>query len=261
MIYRLTLFTGKMELFCGSGQNGYSDGLRTSARFGYTVAVVRDPHSAIGYFLAEWTSIRYLDDVTNQVSLIAGGAAGDAADGIGSHARFEQIDSLLVTSDSLTLWCAEVTRRLAQIDRKTLAVTTCAGISIHGLVWDRATVRPDSAFYGITYDGELGRFDTATQYLQTFPALRGLRIRYQKIVCTPTGHVLFAKPRDQQTVLWVFDPVSSLLEEISDVSMDVTSALLLIESTRTLITSSYSLYISTLPAYLFRLPRCCDRDL
>ncbi len=59
------------------------------------------------YFLADQTSIRYFDEAKNAVSLVAGADEHDTADGIGSDARFSEIDSLLVTSDGRTLWCAD----------------------------------------------------------------------------------------------------------------------------------------------------------
>ncbi len=57
--------------------------------------------------MADLCSIRYFDEATDAVTLIAGHWASGSEDGIGSNARFEGINSMIVASDGLTIWCGD----------------------------------------------------------------------------------------------------------------------------------------------------------
>ncbi len=77
--------------------------------------------TGIGVFVADWTTVRYVDTATDTVSLIAGSGTNTFADGIGAVASFYMMSDLLCSVSDTENY------RTRSIDLKTYAVTTIAG--------------------------------------------------------------------------------------------------------------------------------------
>ncbi len=178
-------------MFCASA----SQGGRTTEAFCRVNAVCRDPLNPNGYFLADDTSIRYFDEATNSVRLVAGADEQGTADGIGSDARFSEIGSLLVTSDGRTLWCGDSAVREVSVATGQVTTHKCSASEVFRLCWDRAsTVAPDSAFYCTTVQEGIwfSRFDTATRRMHACPPFqRRDLVRSGADYVVSTGHIIY----------------------------------------------------------------------
>ncbi len=242
--------------FCGSSDGGFSiAGNRHTARLQVICAVCPDPiNPSNGWYIADDSSIWYFDDAKDSVVLIAGAAEGEFVDGFGSNARFEEIASLLITSDGRTLWCADFSA-LRQICIATREVTSHLHECLCSLCWDRAptpTVKPDSAFYCIQYSSVVMRYDTRTGQAERCDFTTDPMFA---VWCTPTGHVLclpFPGPNpNNPKPICVFDPITRTFEPIDGlVGVDLTSYARLDDTARTLTVAniSNSIITYTLPS-------------
>ncbi len=145
---------------CGSRDDaGFSQGkCLTEAAFLGPTSVCIDPIHPTCFFIGDWTSIRYVNTVTDAVSLLAGAEKCGFADGIGSAASFNVLLGLICTSRGDRLYAADSqNNRIRSVDIKTGTVTTVASCTDpHKLVFDRrcdGTVPADSALYVTTADG------------------------------------------------------------------------------------------------------------
>ncbi len=258
---------------CGSGNVGTKSGTRLTSCFDGPVCVIPDPRNSNGYYLAERRRIRYFDETKDRVTVLAGRERsinegwewierGEAEDGIGTAAQFDNISAITIDSCGDTIWCADQRGGVRWIEVDSGQVTTTSYHDCVYLVcWDRAAVEPDSALYCLTLGdgGEISRFDIASNAMAAPIATGGV----QQFVVTPTGHIIFAAGgRVDMFVIDPSAPVSERLDQLRDVN-NIADRLLLLDDTRMLltITASGEFLTYTLPPEYFLVAKCCDRDL
>ncbi len=259
-----------MQWFCGSESVGFSSSNRVNSSFLEVVGVCRDPLNKNGYFLADFSSIRYFDEAKDQVTLFAGGAERWTEDGVGEAARFEMISSLLIAANGQTLWCSQsFTGGLRSINSRTREVSTVwseSRPSLDSLVWDRARSTLDSdgnptALYcliGDTVRG-VGRYDVVDQAMSHCSVSEPISPLPNSLLCTQTGLLMFTSYFDQSLIL--FDPQTHELETLGSTPLNGVCSVALIDSMRVMVVASDSTVATcTLPANCFLLPKCCDRD-
>ncbi|KAH8061457.1 zinc ion binding protein [Aureococcus anophagefferens] len=110
---RLDLASGAVTTVAGDGTRGYADGDAGGARFDEPTAVALDADGALYVADQENRRVRCLRGRT--VSTLAGGGAGDSADGVGAAASFSAPNSLHL--------CPEI-RRLYVGDKQCVRVVT-----------------------------------------------------------------------------------------------------------------------------------------
>ncbi len=219
-----------MVTVCGSA-SGFAHGdCLKEARFNTPYAICIDAAHPLNLFIGDKSSIRYVDTVSDTVSLVAGDSVCDNEDGVGSAARFNWVCGLLCTSSGDRLFVADSGNNLIRmVDTKTRAVMTIAGntkpksedgvglnCSIHDphkLVFDRSpNVEPESIIY-ISADNSIRRFNLKTSHMSTCAwktSAASNKIDPFGLCCTPTGHLLFACPNTN--AVYAFDPPSGELE-------------------------------------------------
>ena len=112
-VRRLDLASGAVTTVAGDGTRGYADGDAGGARFDEPTAVALDADGALYVADQENRRVRCLRGRT--VSTLAGGGAGDSADGVGAAASFSAPNSLHL--------CPEI-RRLYVGDKQCVRVVT-----------------------------------------------------------------------------------------------------------------------------------------
>ncbi len=279
--FKLSILTGQISTVHWFGQSSADGkasivGARQSWFWG---AVQRNPNKSHPeeWFIASRDRIRSFNDQTGTFTLIAGcdGARPESKDGIGSDARFNNISTLIISSDGGTIWCGDPDLR--RIDVATGAVTTPSSLTngfADSLCWDRSpSVKPDTAFYFATTDimpeaTRIGRFDT------TAPSLGGAvgqvnhmrvpqRAAIHQLLCTLSGCLIFTG-LDAETwnvYVFTFDPLTARLDRLDIVTIHDSQQLLLNDINRLLVAIDSNLTTHTLPPQCFPLPKCCDRDL
>ncbi len=275
--------SGECESFCGrsTGGEGFAMGNRSSAAFSCPRVVCRDPINASGYFLADSSSIRYFDEAKDQVTLIAGSSVSGTADGVGADARFQEIDSMIVSSQDGTIWCADGGAGLRSINGTTRQVLTSMQRRVTALLWDHSSLpaaatttttatstttaandtKHDSAFYCMFVGTECRtyRFDTNSQKM----SIVGQDMR--PLGCTPSGYLIWADVSNGSYAapVSVYDPRTRSSEPLQfRVNISSPPSFVLIDSTRTLLTANgIQLTNFTLPPQYFPLSKFCDCDL
>ncbi len=195
--------------FCGAGKLGFSNGRRFESRVHFAYALVADPlhKQGKGWYISDAVSIRYFDETTDTVSLVAGGAEpGGIEFATGADARFWHINSLLIASDGLTLWASNYDNgAIRRIDPQTRKVSApVSGYQmLRAIVWDRAT--PTQPAESVMYFGcrtQINRFTIWTPGgdsrgwgrrpgVTTVWESKNTYCRPNALTVTPTGHILW----------------------------------------------------------------------
>ncbi len=254
--------------FCGLEERGFAMGNRRTASFGLLTSVCRDPTNAAGtgFYIADSHSIRYFDEAKDAVSLIAGDASDGLVDGIGADARFQRIDSLIITSDGRALWVGERSG-LRRVRVHTREVSTVwSGLGVTTVCWDRAlTVQPESAVYCVEPEWlSLYRFDIVKSEAVRCDVASEVGL-IGAVWTTPSGYLLlYPGDRYAQTFIHSYDPTTRQVERLDGLGTDVSSLAKLNETARTFVCTDSkldSIVTYTLPPQFFALPKCCARDL
>ncbi len=166
--------------------------------------------------------------------------------------RFDRINGLIATHSDGPLWCSEHgSGGLNHINTNILTgpITTSYAPSAHSVCWDRRAPLGTTAFYYTTREksggGDLVRMSAAGP--PAFWVWEPKRIsiprdgvrRIDRIVCTPSGHVILSQCAFGLHVpawFYVFDPKTSRLERLAGVEADAWAPFLLIDSSRVLAT-------------------------
>ncbi len=256
--------------FCGSGEYGSPESsTRLTASFNSPQAVCVDPRhpTKTGFFIADSYSIRYFDQPTETVTLLAGGdlLLGGKVDGSGAAAVFDGITGMVVESDGETLWCADSRGGLRRVKTASGEVTTCYPFAVYALCWNRApNVGLECSLYCLTIGdgGEIERFDTVANAMRPRIKTGG---GVQQIECTSTGHLfVFRSLNVDDLAMFVLDPNRSddRMKRLPDLYVNSDERFFVCDSSHTLITYLDGQFITyTLPPEYFLLPKCCDRDL
>ncbi len=184
-----SLSADEVETICGVTERDRTSGTRLlDARFVYTYGVCIDPIRPLNLYVGDISTIRYVDNATDTVSLIAGHDTRrfPFADGIGSAAKFNAVYDLLCTRNGERLYATDYHNyRIRSVDVKTQAVTTIAGSGENELrdgvglecaistprkfVFDTSrSVNAESAIY-ITSAGGIRRLNLITREMTTCP--------------------------------------------------------------------------------------------
>ncbi len=275
------LSVGERHRFCGSerGDHWIAPGTRLTATFNYPKAAVRDPLNPNGWYLADRTNLRYVDEAKDVVSLVAGSEEAGCIDGIGAEARFSELSGLLITSDGATIWCGDSMESMRRVNTTTREVTSHYHYSI-SMCWDLApTIKPESAIYCVTVRGVNDRGVIRRYEIGSGSGGSGSgsgsgdvkeysmddRFTPGSLVCTLSGLVIFINTRseiDRTRSVIVLDPITADMQPLDFVlESDLSDGFVLDDSSRTLICTKANQLISyTLPPQYFLLPKCCDRN-
>ncbi len=266
---------GESVHFCGLGSQPAAafapislNGDSKTVPFHQCVAICRDPNPnrVGGWYVADKISIRYFDEATDRVTLIAGGLKHPPPfnpDGIGTDAHISDATSLIVSADGSTLWFTEFNSAVRQIDIATQQVTTVTvwgEVGCRGLIWDRnpRALRSESGLYLLALNGlrhQINRYDVGTRSLMRFSMPDHTP---SALVSTATGHLIFRDEASNSLV--VFDPTTLEMETIGLADADAPH-LCLLEMRRMIVAAGAKLFTYTLPPKYFPPLKCCDRDL
>ncbi len=229
---------GRVSTLLGTGAKGFENGDSKSAAFQFPYSLCADPLKRNNLYIGDYTSIRYWDSATDQVTLIAGDEKGGFVDGVGSNARFCQIAGLLCHPNGKTLFvCDSENHRIRKVDLTSRTVTTIAGDGKHDgrdgsgmncsifapqqLGFDRSANVTSNSVLFITSFLAIRRFDISTGILTTlfdgptYCTRKGLAINEMMfdslrqfspcgLVNTPSGHLIVSC--NTTSSLFLIDP-------------------------------------------------------
>ncbi len=211
---------------CGSGQRQQLDGTAVACAVDAPYSLCADPVRRGTFWIAEFAAIRRFEEDKNRMTVLAGGTEPGFADGVGRSARFHQPASLIVTSDTESLFVTDFyNHAIRRVDIATSTVSTAARDnktlnSPMQCCWDRTPgVKPDSALYfTLVSDGAIVRFTIASGSVERYslPALAPFGC-----ACTATGMILFSCIRRMS--IFCFDPVAGTVQHMAGGATDQTS--------------------------------------
>ncbi len=222
-----SVIDGSLTPFIGGDEIGFIHGSGKSSRWRGPFAICADPIQSRRWYIADRTSVRCYNEMSDSVTLITGSAQWGSADGgptVGAPtdgtgrvsdrfapkaACFDCLQSLIITSDGRTLWGADRNnQRLRQI---TIATGQVESISTVGrgagwfqpqvLVWDRRPSVPvDSALFAMD-SSRLMRFVIATERMQPLETFEHI---IAGAVSLPSGVLIVSSLTTAN--IYLFDP-------------------------------------------------------
>jgi hypothetical protein len=130
VIRKVSLSSGAVTTFAGSGFNGSQDGVGTAASFSGIWGITTD---GTNLYVADYgnNEIRQISIATGLVSTLAGSTSGGAQDGVGIDARFNT--PMGIATDGVNLFVADtINNTIRKIVIATGVVTTLAGSTTPG---------------------------------------------------------------------------------------------------------------------------------
>ncbi len=123
-IRRYELLNGRVSTLLGSEEGFKIGGSKSSAQF--PSVLCSDPLKPNNLYIGDYSSIRYWDSATDQITLIAGDEKEGYADGVGSNARFNSITGLLCHPNGKTLFvCDRLNNCIRKVDLIAIGYDNC----------------------------------------------------------------------------------------------------------------------------------------